>query len=250
MRDELGPAARSLLDAAREGLSPSAAAIHRVRGKVGAAAGTTAGVAAMSLAAKLGIGAVIAAIALGTVIVAQQRGDDAPAPAVTAPAAPAPRVAPPTPPTPAIVAPQATPAQPAVSDEIDADKIEIDVRPPTSSLVPRATPAPTPAAPGGGPRVARGTGEPTRKRADLAREVAIIDDAMAAMRRSDYPAALTAVHQHTVETDGGGQLAEDAAAIEIEALCRSHHSVFAKLQAFEARWPSSAQRSRLTNNCP
>ena len=74
---------------------------------------------------------------------------------------------------------------------------------------------------------------------------------MAALRRGQPSAALAAVRVHAAETAGGGQLAEDAAAIEIEALCRMHDAaVTAKLAAFDARWPQSAQRSRLTTRCP
>ncbi|HWU87301.1 MAG TPA: hypothetical protein VN253_08500, partial [Kofleriaceae bacterium] len=87
--------------------------------------------------------------------------------------------------------------------------------------------------------------------ADLAREVELVDRAMAALHRGDPSGALAAVHAHGVETAGAGQLAEDAAAIEIEALCRLHDpSVGAKLAAFDARWPESAQRARLPTRCP
>jgi hypothetical protein len=85
----------------------------------------------------------------------------------------------------------------------------------------------------------------------LAREVELVDLAMAALRRGDPGGALRAVQRHTAETLGHGQLAEDAAAIEIEALCHLHDpSTNAKLEAFDARFPSSAQRSRLNNQCP
>jgi hypothetical protein len=74
---------------------------------------------------------------------------------------------------------------------------------------------------------------------------------MAALRRGAPADALAAVVVHAAETAGAGQLAEDAAAIEIEALCRLHDStVAAKLAAFDAKWPESAQRSRLTTRCP
>jgi hypothetical protein len=74
---------------------------------------------------------------------------------------------------------------------------------------------------------------------------------MAAMRRGDPRAALVAVRTHATETAGTGQLAEDAAAIEVEALCKlGDASVTARLAAFDKRWPSSAQRSRLTTKCP
>jgi hypothetical protein len=74
---------------------------------------------------------------------------------------------------------------------------------------------------------------------------------MAALRGGQPSAALAAVRLHATETAGAGQLAEDAAAIEIEALCRMHDaSVATRLAAFDARWPQSAQRSRLTTRCP
>jgi hypothetical protein len=74
---------------------------------------------------------------------------------------------------------------------------------------------------------------------------------MAALKRGDAHAALASVRLHREETRNHGQLAEDADAIEIEALCRLHdRRVFAKLEAFDARWPESAQRSRLTTTCP
>ena len=86
---------------------------------------------------------------------------------------------------------------------------------------------------------------------DLAREVELLDTAMAALRGGDAAAALLAVQRHAAETAGRGQLAEDAAAIEIEALCRLHDpTTSAKLEAFDARFPRSAQRSRLTSVCP
>lgn len=86
---------------------------------------------------------------------------------------------------------------------------------------------------------------------DLAREVALIDRAMAALRSGAPHAALAAIRTHALETRGAGQLAEDAAAIEIEAMCQLHdRRVAARLDAFDARFPRSAQRSRLTSSCP
>jgi hypothetical protein len=85
---------------------------------------------------------------------------------------------------------------------------------------------------------------------DLAREVALIDRAMVALKKGDATRALATIKLHAAETRGQGQLAEDAAAIEIEALCRLHSStVAAKLDAFDARFPRSGQRSRLTTHC-
>jgi hypothetical protein len=85
---------------------------------------------------------------------------------------------------------------------------------------------------------------------DLAREVELIDAAMASLKNGDATAALSSIRTHARETRGAGQLAEDAAAIEIEALCRLHDSTTAaKLEAFDVRFPRSAQRSRLTTVC-
>ena len=83
--------------------------------------------------------------------------------------------------------------------------------------------------------------------ADLAREVELIDQAMVALRQGKPGDALAAIRKHAVETRGHGQLAEDAAAIEIEASCRLHDpKVAAKLAAFDERYPTSVQRSRLS----
>src|SRR5205085_10573715 len=92
---------------------------------------------------------------------------------------------------------------------------------------------------------------PTPPAITLAREVELVDAAMDALKRGDATSALMSVRQHREETHNRGQLAEDADALEIEALCRLHdHRVAAKLEAFDARWPESAQRSRLTTPCP
>jgi len=73
---------------------------------------------------------------------------------------------------------------------------------------------------------------------------------MLELRRGHYAAALATLDTYTTETAGRGQLAEDASAIEIEALCRSHSSTAAaRLDAFDRRWPTSAQRTRLTEAC-
>lgn len=86
--------------------------------------------------------------------------------------------------------------------------------------------------------------------ADLAREVELVDLAMAALNRGEPRVALSAVQRHAAETGGRGQLAEDAAAIEIEALCQLHDPATAiKRAAFDARFPRSAQRSRLEDRC-
>jgi hypothetical protein len=254
--EPLGSEARALLDAARQGMSPDAAAIHRVRAKVGiATAGAGAGAA---LGLPLGIVAVVVVVvaAVGAGVFAT-RG-------TTAAVAPRVELASPS------EAPQQAamhePAAPAISDD---DLITMEppraatrphVEPATVTRAALATIPPVPPHPESHGRsgIAEGgagagvTGEPERPRAiDLAREVELLDVAMAALRRGDAGGALRAVQRHAAETAGKGQLAEDAAAIEIEALCHLHDpTTSAKLEAFDARFPRSAQRSRLDNQCP
>lgn len=83
----------------------------------------------------------------------------------------------------------------------------------------------------------------------LAREVELIDRAMSALRAGHSDDALSAIALYHHETADHGQLLEDASAIDIEASCTLHLDVSTKLAAFDASWPSSAQRSRLTNAC-
>jgi hypothetical protein len=85
---------------------------------------------------------------------------------------------------------------------------------------------------------------------DLSREVELLDQAMAGLRRGDTAAALDAIRHYDIETAGRGQLAEDAAAITVEALCqRGDPASGAMLEAFDRRWPHSAQRARLLGAC-
>lgn len=224
MTHDLGPTARALLDAAREGLAPDAATLARVRAKV--AATSTVAATGSALAIKLALVGVAAVIATGVALRAP----------VTRP------VAPPT----IELSAAATDAVPAVRVVAHAREATPPPSRPAASpsrpraVVTRAAPATIVPPP---PSAARGI--------DLAREVQLVDDAMAALRRHDLGGALAAVRTHARETAGRGQLAEDAAAIEIEALCQLRdRGVAAKLAAFDARWPASAQRSRLTTSCP
>jgi hypothetical protein len=273
MTHELGPEARALLDAAREGLGPDAAAIQRMRAKIDVSiAGGAAGVAGAgvgSLAVKLGVVAALAVVAV-VVVVIGRGGEEAIEPRIELPAArvEAPALVPPR----EVAAPAARAEAPAREGDVEP---EIEMAPlvrDESAKQPRAArigeppqpgrgigQAPPPAlvrAPASASALAPAAPAPTPapaapRRADLAREVALVDQAMAALRRGEPAAALAAVRVHAAETAGAGQLAEDAAAIEIEALCRLHDpTAGAKLAAFDARWPRSAQRSRLTARCP
>lgn len=91
---------------------------------------------------------------------------------------------------------------------------------------------------------------PRPKVIELAREVELVDSALTALRRGEPRAALAAVRVYTAEAGTRGQLAEDAAAIEVEALCTLHDpTAAARHSAFEARWPASAQHAKLARAC-
>jgi hypothetical protein len=299
MIDGLSPEARALLDAARGGLSPDAAAVRRMRGKLelatgagaaGAAAGGLGGASGATASGALGAGAtaslgiklaIVAAVAAalgagaylwhaagaapeasgGAPIVAPAVAiARAPSPAPTwaqasaaAPAAPATASGAPTwaheppaaPPARAPHAPTWThePAispgaptwahdHPAAAHDHSHSPSAIASRAPAPASDPRAAPSQAPVA-------------------TLAREVELVDLAMSALRGGDTSTALRAVNVYARETSGHGQLAEDIAAIEIEALCSLHDPAAAtKLSAFDARFPHSAQRARLTGQCP
>jgi len=215
---ELSPLARALIDAARDGLGPDADALRRVRGKIDSAVVPAGG----AVVAKLAIVAGIAAIVAGAIAL---RGEDVAAPALSFGSS-------------AIVETHEQRAHegppPVMHIEMPAQRASrvVDAKPPIPTVVAPAVVAPP-----------RGI--------DLAREVELVDAAMASLRKGDATAALASVRLHRAETNNRGQLAEDAAAIEIEALCRLRdHRVVAKLEAFDTRWPESAQRSRLTTSCP
>jgi hypothetical protein len=274
MTSELGPTARSLLDAARAGLSPDAAAIRRVRAGIDATLGATAATAtttttAVTTTAKLGVlklsllASAVALVGVGAAVYLSRTPDTGQSarPAAVQPRTPdtgqahQPRTAdtgqvhqPRTPDT-------GQAHQPRMPDTGQAHQPRT---PDTGQTRPGRTPDTGQATPGRTPDTGQakpartpdtGQAKQAQKRVELAREVELVDLAMASLRARDYEAALAAARQHARETGGRGQLAEDAAAIEIEAMCHLHQSVFTKLEAFDARWPSSAQRSRLTNSC-
>ena len=204
---ELSSASRALLEAAREGMAPSAAAVERIRARVDRSIASSAATGAAT--AKLGLVGLVAALVIGGALYTR-RSTPAVAPELELPAA------------------RVETASPVVS--------------PSTSHIEAAPPAPSPAARG---KLAM------PHSIELAREVELIDHAMAALRAGNAGAALAAIRTHALEARGTGQLAEDAAAIEIEAMCRLHDGrVAARLDAFDARFPRSAQRSRLSSSCP
>ncbi len=208
--EQLGLAARALLDAARDGLAPDAGAVRRVRDRVGASAG--AGLAA-GIAWKLGLFGVVAVLAVGAGLYAN-RDHASETPAID------------------LLSSRTETSPPVVRPAAATESPIIEMAPQSAS---RARP------------VVR---TEAASAIELSREVELIDLAMAALRRGDAKGALASIQTHAIETRGSGQLAEDAAAIEVEALCRLHDSsVGVHLDAFDARFPRSAQRSRLTTVC-
>ena len=195
MTDGLSESTRALLDAARQGLSPDAAAVKRVHAKV-AAGGLLAGLGAKLLVLAVLAGAVTAVVA---------------------------------------TRPGATPQVPVVALHETAT-VEVAHAGAATTRVEAPPPAPPAAAP---------ILVVVEHHADLAREVALID----AAGRAEPRAALAVLQIYETETAGRGQLAEDAAAIAIEAHCKLHDDATAKLAAFDARWPTSAQRARLAEAC-
>jgi hypothetical protein len=239
----LGPTSRNLVAAARRGLDPSADVAARVRAKVALAVGAGATVAtttprAASVAPKaaaIGAGKVVAITAIvGALITAAWFVQRTPASDVTAG-------------TPAISVPPGADLDPAIDVHVatsaHADRV---VAPPAATPSPSARvriAAPPPAATA--PEIKMPAEPPT-----LAREVELVDTAMASLRADDPANALATLVVYERETAGHGQLAEDAAALEIEARCRSGHAPFAdQLKAFDERWPRSVQRARLVTAC-
>lgn len=228
----MSPSTRALLAAAREGLGPDPAAALRVRAKLDAVlAGTAAAAPAAAtggLALKL---AAIIAVAGAIAIVAVPHHAAAP---TAAPALSLDETAHAVVPAPAL--------EETARIDVPAPTVHATSREPTAAaptkpvVVHIATPAEKPA-----PPVAE---------ISLAREVELIDDAMASLRAGNPTDALAAIAAFHRETGDRGQLLEEASAIEIEATCNLHLDARTKLAAFDRAWPSSAQRVRLTAACP
>jgi hypothetical protein len=199
----LSPSARALLDAARPDIAPDAAAVRRMRAGVAAKVGG--GLLAGSLAAKIGLAAVLATASIGAIVYATR--SDAPAPRSPA--------------TPIATAP------PARHDAVSPSQ------PQAPALVTLEAPAPS-----------------AQPAIELSREVELVDTAMAALAADDAKQALAIIATYAKETRGTGQLAEDAAAVEVEATCALDGSAAHRaLAAFDARYPHSAQRARVTTAC-
>jgi hypothetical protein len=251
---------RSLLAAAREGLSPDPAVAARVRAKVAAATGAAAagGASAAAVAvpkassAALVVKITAALLAIGavaTTIVVAGPERTPPAPQLeVAPSEPTEdirtrvRIVAPsddttsTPPTTIEMPPQHV-SRTRRLEAVDGASLSLGARADESAF---DAPA--------GPR----TVKPDEKELDtisLAREVELIDLAMVSLRKRVPHAALEAIKAYNRETGGRGQMAEDAAAIEIEARCLQDQDVTALLDRFDHKWPESAQRERIQTTC-
>jgi len=260
---------RSLIAAARQGLAPDAAVAARVRAKVaaavgvGAATGSVAAIptakAAGSSAALLKLGAallVIGIVSTALVLTRPNRTPEAPRIAV-APrnaddlrtevrvVAPAPvtehalAVRPETHGSHAI-APASPPAGAGAGDGAEPSTAQPD------QTAPEAATESTDAA---AKRAKRGTDEEVGEGVSLAREVELIDLAMVSLKKRAPHAALEAIKAYDRVTLGRGQMAEDAAAIEIEARCNLDLDVTEKIERFDRKWPESAQRERIQTAC-
>lgn len=253
--DPLSPRAQALVDAARDGLGPDDAAIARMQAKViagaagagagagGAGAGAaSAGAGATGLGVKLALVGALALVVVGaTWWVMREPGARGPGTAQV----------------PSVV----TAAPPAVAAPPDGTHGATGPAPAGAAVPGAAHEAvhaavagtPAPAAPEPPPPSRRPPGDrlgATSARSSLTAEVALVDDAMAALRRDDAAAALLAADEHVARFGRRGQLAEEAAAIRVEAMCRLGDGRWAEaLDAFDAGWPRSAQRPRLSTAC-
>ena len=271
---DLGLSAKALIEAARPALGPDVAAIARMRAAVDVAAGATAAAASTTIGASgakavattsaLGVGKIIvlslvAIATTGALIVggmklrSSPRGvslatsaptevaanvvavapiASAPAVALNKPAAssnepPAPAPAPA--PAPIVVAQRGAPAianHRAATNEHAAASVAPE---------PQASASPVVVAP------------PEAASLPLAREVELLDNATVALRNGSTTLALGMIDKYEHATSGHGQLAEDAAAIKVEALCTTHDTT--TVTAIELRFPHIAQRTRVRAAC-
>ena len=228
MIEPLGPRERALIAAARDALGPDAVQVARIKAHVagviaagGAGVAVTGGAAAAGGAAAVATKVAVVAVAAAAIGAAAYTHFDVPAPTVM------------------------PIALPTTADETTGDVVA-----PQLTVAAHESPPPAPAPPPAREPAATATSAPP-PRADLKREIVLVDNAIEALHRRDYAAALAVIHTYDVETLGGGQLAEDAFAVAVEALCLSGDPAApAQLAVFFERWPRSAQRPRLAAACP
>jgi hypothetical protein len=215
---------RSLLAAARDGLTPDAEVAARVRARVASAVAPAAATSSTAAAGSSGALLKLAALAFVAGVITTgfviDRGPRANAPSLS-----------------------------LLTRDTDEPAAAIAPTASRESATPRAGHRITTAT-----TYAIGTSSATalndeREPASLGREVELIDNAMGALRNHDPASALQTLTTFEHETLGHAQLAEDAAAIELEARCALREDVTARLAAFDTKWPSSAQRARISAAC-
>jgi hypothetical protein len=227
----LGPTSRNLVAAARHGLDPSPDVAARVRAKVALAVGGATSVASTSAGrASVLSGKLVALIAAGALVVTTWLVVHSASPPAVPPAIS----------TPSLTTSDEPQVEPHFTSSVHAEPA------PLAPIVAKVVPPPppvieTPVA----PVVAPAPVTP----ATLAREVALLDAAMASLHENDPADTLATLAIYDRETLGHGQLAEDASALEIEARCRTNEPVADKLATFDQRWPHSVQRARITERC-
>ncbi|WP_433934309.1 hypothetical protein AB3662_07305 [Sorangium cellulosum] len=185
----------------------------------GAAAGAALNVAGAAsgggILSAFGIGALAGVLTLGVV---QWTGVTAPArrsqEAPTAPAAP---VYPPARAPAALAPPPTSGAAAAEPQHVAEERARVDDGPPLSRPAAPGRAAPDPAALAKAAPAASGPRAPERNPSTLASELALLDTARRALRSGDPAAAVALLDRHAREF-AGAQLADEAAAIRVEAL--------------------------------
>lgn len=236
--DPMDPALRELIASGRERLGPDAATIARLRARIDHAVAANAPVSTKAVAAKLVV--IVALGVVGTGLYLYERGSE-------------PGEVPPS-----VVA--------AADEAIGSPHVTLTSRDSLPTLAPdraleaapesraRARIEPARSAAGAMAVAARRTEEPVSHEPDhgvsLAREIELIDQATRTMRQGDSEAALATLGDYERETAGRGQLAQDAAALGVEILCRRNDvRATEALASFARAWPQSAQRHRLRTVC-
>jgi hypothetical protein len=285
---ELGPTTRWLIEAAREGLGPDRAAITRVHARVltsvaavgaiavtdaaasatptasAASAGTTVATTATTASSAtsalvatggaavgklVAFGAAIVLVATGATVatlIPSMRGTGSSSPTGTPAPVHRPVAAPAPAPIPAAGLADHT-APPAIATPSTSLTFPKHLPKARSATLPDAD-APATAAPEIAPRPVMV--EAPRPRATLAREVELVraasDDVLAG-----HPAlALAELATYSRETEGHGQLAEEAGATEVEALCTIHDPrARERFTWFATTWPASPEHDRLVALC-
>ena len=232
MTDELPPDIRALLADSRAQLGPDGAAIARLRMRV--AAGVGKGVVGATFVKVVLLGVAVAST--GAIAYALRR-----APASTAPVIDVAGSASSADEAPRVHAVEHEASAPTAPDDTATRVARTD--PKRTIIVEPIVPAPA-AAQATPPAQATPVAHVA-----LAREIQLVDQATRALHRGDFASAAAIVHTYDLETAGTGQLAEDAAAIGIEAACGQHADVTTQLAHFTQRWPSSAQHARITAAC-